>query len=247
MTRNKVFGVFEQGDAYTNGVGDFVQLRTWLIAKLMWNPRQDQSALTDEFLRGYYGAAAPHLRRYIDLMQDSFAALGKPLSTYNGNFDNLTFANVAQARAEFAAAEKTVAFSPVLARRVRRERLALDHVVITLQDQLMGTATNAVSTESAFALSTDMKAFTQDFIATARANGVKQSSEGGAFEPLANSLMQRYRPVLPLPKQLLSAIPNADVPERVIDIQESDFRYYRRPQLSDLVDDPARLGWQSGS
>ena len=36
---SKVGGVFEQGDAYSNGTGDFVQLRAWLVAHLMWEPQ----------------------------------------------------------------------------------------------------------------------------------------------------------------------------------------------------------------
>lgn len=47
-----VKGVFEQGDDYTNGVGDFVQLRAWLMGHLMWNPNLDQEKLTDEFFAG---------------------------------------------------------------------------------------------------------------------------------------------------------------------------------------------------
>ena len=36
---NNVIGVFEQGDAYSNGTGDFPQLRAYLVGKLMWNPQ----------------------------------------------------------------------------------------------------------------------------------------------------------------------------------------------------------------
>src|SRR5690606_41167267 len=82
FARNNSIGVFEQGDSFSNGAGDFVALRVWLMSKLLWNPDQDQRQLENEFLKGYYGAAAPHLRGYLDLLQDSFLKTGQPLSTY---------------------------------------------------------------------------------------------------------------------------------------------------------------------
>ena len=43
-------------------------LRLWTIAHLMWKPDQPLDPLVDRFMRGYYGAAAPHIRRYFDEM-----------------------------------------------------------------------------------------------------------------------------------------------------------------------------------
>ena len=38
----------------------------------MWNPQLDQEKLTDEFLTGYYGAAAPAVREYMDASRELF-------------------------------------------------------------------------------------------------------------------------------------------------------------------------------
>lgn len=65
---NGVKGVFYQGNYSPGGGGEFNELRAWVLAKLMWNPDKDFWALVDDFLRGYYGKAAPYIRRYIDLM-----------------------------------------------------------------------------------------------------------------------------------------------------------------------------------
>jgi hypothetical protein len=63
-----VRGVFEQG-AYQGFGGEMGELREWVLAQLLWNPRQDDRALINEFLDGYYGrAAARPIRRYLDLM-----------------------------------------------------------------------------------------------------------------------------------------------------------------------------------
>jgi alpha-L-fucosidase len=75
-----IASIFEQGFADMHG--EFAELRTYLIAKLLWNPRIDVDSTMDDFLRGYYGSAAPHLRRYIDAMHDALAASGEELSIY---------------------------------------------------------------------------------------------------------------------------------------------------------------------
>ena len=68
LNKNGVRGVFEEG-AYQSYGGDMAELKAWLIAQILWDPKQDPSALVDEFLRGYYGeAAAAPIRRYLELM-----------------------------------------------------------------------------------------------------------------------------------------------------------------------------------
>lgn len=59
-----VKGVFSQ--ANYQDIGEFSELRTYLIAKLLWNPDADVDTLIDEFVAGYYGKAAPYIRMYIN-------------------------------------------------------------------------------------------------------------------------------------------------------------------------------------
>ena len=55
----------EQGDSI-GAHGDFAELKNWLLSKWMWDPSQPEDELIDRFLRGYYGAAAPYVREYLD-------------------------------------------------------------------------------------------------------------------------------------------------------------------------------------
>ena len=62
---------------YSQGGGDgfhaeFAELKCYLQSKLMWNPHQDADPLIDRFLKGYYGAAAPYVRQYINELYASF-------------------------------------------------------------------------------------------------------------------------------------------------------------------------------
>ena len=63
---HNVIGIFEEGQYQSTG-GSFADLRAWVLNKLLWNPEQDTMALVDDFIGGYYGAAAPYVRKYFDL------------------------------------------------------------------------------------------------------------------------------------------------------------------------------------
>ena len=45
-------------------------MKSWVIAKLLWNPDQDTDALISEFIADYYGCAAPYIQQYFDLCKD---------------------------------------------------------------------------------------------------------------------------------------------------------------------------------
>jgi hypothetical protein len=58
--------LFELGN-YQGQHGDLAELKTYLTAKLLWNPDADVRALEKTFTDGYYGAAAPFVREYLAL------------------------------------------------------------------------------------------------------------------------------------------------------------------------------------
>ena len=72
---NKAFCVFEQG-AYKGWHGEFAELKAWLLAKWLWNPELDRAKLVDEFLAGYYGAAAPFVKMYLTELESGWMVHG---------------------------------------------------------------------------------------------------------------------------------------------------------------------------
>jgi len=123
---NNVRGIFVEGDNRSKGVGDFVQLRAWLTGKLLWNPRLNQDELMDEFLNGYYGNAGPYLKKYIQLIQQSFDNQHRKLNSFNDDFSFLSLDTMNQGQKYFDAAMQAVLGDKVLLRRVQREKLSLD-------------------------------------------------------------------------------------------------------------------------
>ncbi|MCO5237951.1 MAG: DUF4838 domain-containing protein [Chitinophagaceae bacterium] len=63
---NGVKGLFCEGNPYWGG--EFAELRSWVLAQLMWNPEKDGQTLINEFVDGVYGAAASYISEYIRLL-----------------------------------------------------------------------------------------------------------------------------------------------------------------------------------
>ena len=116
---NRVVGLFEQG-ANEGPHAEFGELRSWLIAKLLWNPDQPVEPLLDDFFAGYYGAAAGPIRQYFDELQT--LALDPEITVrifdaLHGRW--LTREFVERAEALWTEAERLAADDPDLLRRVR--------------------------------------------------------------------------------------------------------------------------------
>ncbi len=122
-------GLFEQGDGMCRA-GDFAALKQWVTAHLAWNPNQDVWELAEEFLGGYYGAAAPHLMRVLRLASESASRLeAGEMGMYRKNVVPwITEECFLAVMAEFAKAEAAVKDDTVLARRVRTAALPWEHV-----------------------------------------------------------------------------------------------------------------------
>ncbi len=128
FTDHKVVGVFEQADSANHLAGDMLPMRCWVQAHLLWDPSRDQDALTKEFLNGYYGAAGPELYAYLQIVNGPAKDPKFRRGCYGTDVDFLSRDAVAQCAAHFDAAEKAVADDATLLARVKRERLALEHV-----------------------------------------------------------------------------------------------------------------------
>ncbi|MCI0540937.1 MAG: DUF4838 domain-containing protein [Verrucomicrobiales bacterium] len=164
---NGVRGVFEQG-AYQSHGSEMAELRAWVLAQLLWNPHQNGRALIREFLEGYYGPeAAPHLRRYLDLMHE--ASKGHNLTCYSGtDAPFLRFKPLAAAEQLWQQAEAAAATTPEFLERVRLGHLALRYVWLSRWEKLRKECTT--DSGAAWPLPDSRKQVADDWMAVA--NGV---------------------------------------------------------------------------
>jgi hypothetical protein len=120
-----VQGVMEEGNYSPGGHGEMAALRTYLMAKLLWDPHADVATLKKEFLRAYYGNAAEAINTYLDLLQGQVNA--PSMHAYTDDPSNAPYLNPAflkQADALFAEAERLADNNDIRA-RVQEARLAV--------------------------------------------------------------------------------------------------------------------------
>ncbi len=66
-----VKGIYEQGVYYiTNSDGEFSEMRTYLLSKLMQNPYLDYDECMLGYLNAVYGSAGVYLKEFIDIISD---------------------------------------------------------------------------------------------------------------------------------------------------------------------------------
>jgi hypothetical protein len=127
--KNHAEGVMLQGGY--QGPAERDQLKSWVTAKLLWNPAWDEKALARDFIQGHFGKAAPALQEYEALLERMRAEHASEMASPPGGirypmdapFFTKSFAE--QASAIFARAEQMATGDDALTRRVERAELPL--------------------------------------------------------------------------------------------------------------------------
>ncbi len=161
--QHHVRGVFEQG-AYQSFGSELAELRAWVLAQLLWNPRKDDRALIKEFIEGYYGAAAPFVSRYLDTLHD--ASRGSNLSCFSKtDMPFLQLTPLVEAERLWGQAEKAVAGDATLLPRVRLGHLPVRYAWLSLWTQLRKQAQDS---GVAWPLPASRKAVADEWLALAK-------------------------------------------------------------------------------
>ncbi|HJN18531.1 MAG TPA: DUF4838 domain-containing protein [Armatimonadota bacterium] len=224
-----VAGIFEQG-AYQSPGGEMAQLKAWVLAKVLWDPSRDADELVDEFLNGYYGAAAPQIRQHMDLAYDGAMAADHNLrcfSPVNASFLDLDL--LAKSEELFDQAEAAVADDADVLNRVQIARLGIRYV--------WGRRWRELSVQARFAGQDwpgpdDMATNTDTFMAVARKNEITKISEGSpieTFEQRTTGLNRMPSPVPPGCEDLAQT--------DYLDLQDDGFHLGRDGQWVSLVED----------
>jgi len=66
---NSSIGIMEQA-AYQSRGGEFAELRSYLISRLLWNSESNIDEEIDDFMAGYYGRSGQYIREYLDLLHE---------------------------------------------------------------------------------------------------------------------------------------------------------------------------------
>lgn len=175
FAKHNVVGLFEQGAYHTWGA-EMMELRAWVLAKLLWNPSLDASKLIDEFLDGYYGPAAPHVRDYLKVMHDAVQASGDPLGCFSGSDAKfLSIDTLCHGLRHLRQAEQAVGRDGDLRQRVLVAQLPVLYTFIVEWDRLRQQAEAANVT---WPVADSKAAVYQRFMRTAEAIRMTRVAEG---------------------------------------------------------------------
>ncbi|OHB67041.1 MAG: hypothetical protein A2Y76_00520 [Planctomycetes bacterium RBG_13_60_9] len=137
---HNVKGIFEQG-AYTTNGAEMAELRAWVLAKLLWDPSRDGEALINEFIDGYYGAAAPQIKAYLKVTHDAVEQGGDWLGCFENNTAKfLNLDTLTQGWHHLKAAETALQDDPTLRFRVQVAQLPVMYTFMTRWDNMRGAA-----------------------------------------------------------------------------------------------------------
>lgn len=115
---------------------DFSELRAYMIARLLWDPKQDADVLMQEFMTGYYGPAAPYLYQYQHMLEAALLASDAPLWIYDSPVSHkagmLRPRLMKRYQQLFDQAEAAVADQADFLVRVQRSRLPLQYAELEI-------------------------------------------------------------------------------------------------------------------
>ena len=122
---NNVKGVYEEGNYYVASCdGEFAEMRTYLLSKLMQDPYCDYYAEMDGYLEAVYGAGWKNIREFIDIMTDHavtrFSHLGINQHSEK-TLHNMTAENVESCNELWASAKMQAQTDEQLSRICRSE------------------------------------------------------------------------------------------------------------------------------
>jgi hypothetical protein len=163
-----VTGIYEEANYFSRG-GELAELRSYIIAKTLWDPSYDTDRAIDEFLAGYYGQAADPIRQYLNLVHRGVPSTPDlHVRIYADPQSYLPPNLVRRCAALFDNAEEAVARDPILLHRVRVARLPLTYAQIALGMEEGGRKASLLDR----------------FEETARAEGVTKLAEWGDLAAL---------------------------------------------------------------
>jgi hypothetical protein len=180
-TDHHVNSLFMQANGQSGG--EMAGLRAYLICKLMWDPNADDSAIMDDYLNGYYGAAGRYIHQYIDKMRESLVSSGFKLNIFGSPEDakdaylSADMLNVYNAL--FDQAEKAVENNPQLLTRVKIARLPIMYAKIQIGRNEVDTPRSmfAHTSDGKVFAKPEMKLLVTQFVSGCKEDGVTRVRE----------------------------------------------------------------------
>jgi len=169
FVKHGVKSLFEQGNYSGGGGGEMAPLRSYVLAKLLWNPDTDVQKHTSEFVNAYYGKAAPKILAYLDTIHRPVRVDGKHIHIFDRPSSSYLSEDVLDAGEKLLDEAEQLAENDDVRFRVQVARLPVWYVKIAAK-----RVTDDAKTDLA-----------KRFVAIARKAGISNISEGQALNDWA--------------------------------------------------------------
>jgi hypothetical protein len=231
--KNNVRGIFEQGDYNGGGGGDMSLLRSYMLAKFLWDPNYDERKAMREFLEAYFGKAAPAIARYIRLMHDKVQKENIHCNIwYPPTHPHMSPAMLDRAKKFFDEAER-LAENAEVRERVRLARLPIQYAEI----ERCGPRYRVVAGQYGPESSREHAALVKKFFEVAERNGITNISEGRSLVEHRQRLEERTQgwPVVRLENARVRVDIVPELGGRIISIYDKKARVeaLRKPDPGD--------------
>ena len=132
FVNNNAKWIFEQ---HSNNPSELFELRSYLMAKLLWDPNLDSNLVIKDFTNGYYGQGGVYIAKYIEEIQNQlnnakpfFLFLyGDPSQAFDGY---LSPKNLSYYDSLFNEALLNVSKDSDYYKRIERSRLSIDYAIL---------------------------------------------------------------------------------------------------------------------
>jgi len=182
FVKNNVFSHFQQSN--TDVGHEFSELKSYLLARLLWNPDINADSVITDFMQGYFGEAAPFVRTYLDSLGGEILKTKEWLDIYGHPtaYENtfLSEANIVRYLGYFDQAEAAVKDQPQMLLHVKTYRLPVQYAAMEIGKNHMFANRGWYSVEGKnYVLRGNMVKMLEDFNQTCKDAGVRTLSEAG--------------------------------------------------------------------
>ena len=179
---HRTVGMFPEGAPDARG-SELSELKSWLLAKLEWDPDFDTEKGTEDFVRAYAGNGAEPILAYIRRLNERPVITGSHRTCYaqpDKEFFSEEF--MAAGEADFRAAKEAVTDAETL-KRIRRWEMSLRYIRLVLYPELYETE--------------QLRAMIKTFVLEMKELGISKVHEGGTWETSERVICDRIRAHLP--------------------------------------------------
>ncbi|MFZ4413175.1 MAG: DUF4838 domain-containing protein [Bacteroidales bacterium] len=182
FTNNHVMAHFQQCNGKHSE--NFGELKCYLLSKLLWNPKEDVNAIIDDFMKGFYGNAAPYIRQYFDLLHSECKKSGIKLDIYGNPVwlaqTILSESNMKVYNQLFDKAEQITTANPEILYRVKAARLPIMFSAIEIaKSDLFGTRGWYKEENGKYIPKKEMNQMLEDFYTLCKHDSIQALNEKG--------------------------------------------------------------------